>query len=864
VSDGFFDGFEEKDEQEGYSFESILADVKSSAFINGDKKTPPDLLQEKADRILREAAEMSAATAAQKPPELAVMPGTISTATRMTTLNNEPEIEPFSLPDDDYIIPKPERPPNQRQAIYPGQEPDYPEQQTQQFVQPQSQSGQQPLTREEQLQLAQQAYQAQQAYRANQSQDEFSNDFGDDFEPDFSDTDDIPMIVTALDGETLPPAGESRFVDFGSAIDGAQTQVPQPQSDYGDTRHIPNPQNATPFYDQFSDDSYADQNQNTIVHRPENEQLIDEKPSLMSRFGLGKRNTGTYADSTPGLYEDEYSEYAVFEDEVFAEPQLKTAVRTFAASCNSISIRVMPASVITLLMILITYVYEAGMIVPFGIRYSLPHAAGTLTILLLIVMMLCSDIIVRGVDFLIKGVPNAETLILFSCLFSLLSSAFTMISGAAMMLPFCAVSALSLTFAAHGEKYNLRAITETLKTAIGSSEPYGVQAEYNNEIDKSVLKKSFNRTDGFYNNLMQPDITEIVYRFAAPVLLVLALVLTILVVIVRGGVENSLHILSALLAAAAPFSILLSFAVPFATVVKSTRKSGAAVAGWGGADDICFTDGVCVTDDDLFPPGMLKLSGVKVYDGASPENAIRFTASLILSSGSGLTNLFAEVLKQQGLSAMKVDNFECHESGISAVIQKEHVSTGSAAFMNLLGVRVPDDTNMKNAVYTAVNNRLVAMFAIDYKPLPSVQSALISMLKWRIDLYFAMRDFNVTPAMVGQKFKVPFESFVFIPAKDSYSLSDLYSDKNGRMVAVLVREGLNPYAEAITGGRLLKSAAFFATILSVVSAALGVLIMFYMCWMGSFISASPGNLVIFMLCMLTTVLIVCGYVRLKK
>jgi len=432
------------------------------------------------------------------------------------------------------------------------------------------------------------------------------------------------------------------------------------------------------------------------------------------------------------------------------------------------------------------------------------------------------------------------------------------------MLPFCAVSALSLTFAAHGEKFNLRAMVETLKTAVGSSEPYGVQAEYNAEIDKSVLKKSYNRTDGFYSNLMQPDITEITYRYAAPALLIGTLVLTILIVIVRGGVENSLHILSALLAAAAPFSALLAFSVPFATVAKATKKTGAALAGWGGADDICFTDGVCVTDDDLFPPGMLRLSGVKVYDGASPENAMRYTASLIISSGSGLTSLFSEVLKQQGLSPFRVDNFECHESGVGARIRGESVSTGSAAYMNLLGVRVPDDSSMKNAVYTAVNSRLVAMFAIDYKPLPSVQSALISMLKWRIDLYFAMRDFNVTPAMVGQKFKVPFDSFVFIPAKDSYSISDLHSGKSGRMAAVLVREGLNPFAEAITGGRLLKSAAFFATILSIVSAALGVLIMFYMCWTGSFLSASPGNLVVFMLCMLATVLIVCGYVRLKK
>jgi len=765
-----------------YSLESILAEIKGTAFINGDKRTPPDLLQEKADRILREAAEMSAVGITETAP-----PQTISSATRQTS--------PQHIQNDPY-------------------------------------------------------------------------------EPDFSDTDEIPMIVMPIEDErpVYTPKTDPTFASFDAAMDEATIMSAK---DSGSDRQRNQEEPSVLFFDQFRTD--IPQAQELPVRKISNKIIgeheffdqdehteFDPEPELKQSRFFGKRNRSS-GPVNESLFDDSDEQSSLsFEDEIYDEPDLRKAVRKFAAECNSISIRVIPASIITILMILITYVFEAGMIVPFGIGNSTEHAAGMLIIFLLIVMMLCSDVIVRGVDFLIRGVPNAETLILFSCVFSLISPTFSIISGAASMLPFCAVSALSLTFAAHGEKYNLRAITDTLKTAVSSSEPYGVQAEYNTDIDKSVLKKAYNRTDGFFNNLMQPDITELTYRYAAPILLTGALLLTVIIIIIRGGVENSLHILSALLAAAAPFSALLSFSVPFVTVAKAIKKSGAAIAGWGGADDMSFTDGVCITDDDLFPPGTLKLSGVKVYDGASPENAIRYTASIIMASGSGLTSLFAEVLKQQGLSAMRVDNFECHESGIGGLVRGEQVSTGSAAFMNLLGVRVPDDANMKNAVYTAVNNRLTAMFAIEYKPLPSVQSALISMLKWRIDLYFAMRDFNVTPAMVGQKFKVPFDSFVFIPAKDSYNISDLYSRNRGRMSAVLIREGFNPFAEAITSGRLLKSAAFFATILSVISAALGVLLMFYMCWTGSFISASPGNLVIFMLCMLATVMIVCGYVRLKK
>ena len=552
------------------------------------------------------------------------------------------------------------------------------------------------------------------------------------------------------------------------------------------------------------------------------------------------------------------------ESEIFEEPELKDALKRFAQELNSITHRFIPATIVTVIMVMLTLTAEAGMIIPFGIGRSRTIATGTLIIMLLVVMMLCVDLIIRGAGDLVRGAPNVETLILFSCAFSLISGAFMMLRGSVEILPYCAISAVSLTLAAFGERLSLRAITETLKTAIISSEPFGVQAEYNEEINRSVLKKAYNRNDGFYSNLMHPDSAETAYRYAAPILLSTALVLSVVKVAARGEGEYFLHTLSALLAAAAPFSAMLAFSIPFGIVAKTIRKSGAAIAGWGGADDICFTDGASVTDDDLFPPGTLSFSGVKMYEGVSLEKAIRYTASLIIASGSGLSHIFSEVLKTQKMEVAGVEDFACYEGGIGALIHGEVVMTGSAAFMNLLGIRIPDDMNMKNAVFTAVDDKLIALFAIEYMPVNSVQGALISMLKWRIKLYFAMRDFNITPLMLEQKFRVSLEDIEYIQTKDSYNISDSFSGRQGRMAALLAREGLGPFAEAITGGRLLKLAALVATAVSVVSAALGVIFMFYMFWNGSYLSAKPGNLLLFMLSTLAAVLLVCGYVKCRK
>jgi len=753
----------EEAHMENFSLESILAEYKGSAFINGDKKTPPDILNEKAERIVREAVGRTT-------PAPRDSTGGVSGAADMR-------------PDAD------ERPGKRASII--------------------------------------------------------SDAPGEGSKPQ----QDVPNTAQRPVRERTDEGNKRRVAPNENAVVTPVRDKPAPHNKE-------EKDSVLMFFENYR--SPVSESHDTIVQ--EVEKAIQRELGFDEDIIVRKRRDPvTFIDSGA-----DGSELGIADEEIFEEPDLRDATEHFAEDLNSISLRCIPAALITITMVILTFAFEAGSIIPFGIGRSQGMAAGTLMLGLLIIMILCIDLIIRGAMSLIHGTPNVETLMLFSCTFSLLSAAFSLITNSSEVLPYCAVSAFSLTCAAIGERYNLRAITETLKTAAGSTEPFGVQAEYNHDIDKSVLKKAHKRTDGFYNNLMHSDVVETAYRFATPVLLAAALILSIFAAVFRGQGEYFLHILSALFAAAAPFSAVLAFAAPFSMIARTIRRSGAAIAGWGGADDICFTDGACVTDDDLFPPGTLSLNGLKLYEGVSPEKAIRYTASLIIASGSGLSHTFSELLKSQGMCAIKVEDFTCYEGGIGALVRGERVATGSAGFMSLLGFRIPDDMNMKNAVYTAVNDKLIAVFAVNYTPANSVQSALISILKWRIKIFFAVRDFNVTPSMLEQKFRVSLEDFAYVQAKDSYSISDSYSGKEGRMAAILVREGFGPFAEAVAGGRLLKSAALVATAVSIISAALGIIIMFYMCWSGAFFSARPGNLMVFMLSMLAAVLVVCGYVKCRK
>ncbi|MCL2045842.1 MAG: hypothetical protein FWG88_05605 [Oscillospiraceae bacterium] len=757
---------------EDFTLESILAEYKGSAFINGDKKTPPEILNEQTDRIIAEAL-------GKEDDDYLSFP------------------DDFDMSDDEYYD----------------------------YIDDDVREDDAPL-----ISATVSVEETEDRIDTQIVQDELSKE-----------------IINAF----LPPEEEP--------VQEAQTRVMYLNSAESRNSTIDAERDSVfQFFENYRSPESRDDDEliGEVEKAIEKEISYDSVSTSSSQLSYGiVDRVSTFDDELIG----DTSEFDLYE-----EPELKEALRRFTDVYTSISYRVIPASIIALLMAITTLAYEAGMQIPFGIGRNHAATTGGLMIMLLCVMMLCIDIIVRGAGDLMRGAPNAETLILFSCTFSFISAAFAILRRDTSILPYCAVSAVSLATAAFGERLSLRAITETLKTAIVSTEPYGVQAEYNTDIDRSVLKKTNNSVEGFYSNLVHPDISETAFRYAAPILLAAALVLSVIKVFIYGGGEYFLHTLSALLAAAAPFSALLAFSVPYATVSKSMRKSGAAIAGWGGVDDIYFSDGACVTDDDLFPPGTLSFNGVKMYEGVSPTTAIRYTASLIIKSGSGLSRIFEEVLKTQKIDMVNVDEFACYEGGIGAKINDDLVATGSAAFMNLLGIRVPDDMNMKNAVFTAINNRLVALFAVEYLPVNSVQSALISMLKLRVKLFFAMRDFNVTPLMLEQKFRVSLEDIEYIQTKDSYNISDANGQNQGRMAALLAREGLGPFAEAITGGRLMRIASLLATIVTIGSAALGVIYLFYMFMNGAYLSASPGNLMQFMLTMLAAALVVCGYVKIKR
>jgi len=565
--------------------------------------------------------------------------------------------------------------------------------------------------------------------------------------------------------------------------------------------------------------------------------------------------------------EDEYEEESDEPEEEIPddEPEFRDIYRAYGVKARSLKLRSMVSAPICVIMAYVVFASDFGL--PLSSLFSKNQLVLTVSLLAaqLLVVILGLDIIISGLRDLIHLKASAETLVTIACLASVMDAVYMITTKAFDKgTPFCAVAACSMFFAMLGAFKTARAYMLTFRAAAAGSEPYCVTAENDRVEGGSVLVKSRDGIAGFVTKCHKKTLSERICVYIAPLLILGALGLSLLASVGTGRTSWFFRCFASMTAVSAPFSMLLLFGHPFKALAQRLSAAGAALAGWQGACDIGGAMGVVIRDEDLFPPGALSIGGVTVLSKISRDRLISYTGSIIIESGSGLTETFSEFLKAQKGHVLPVDKFSCYEGGgLSAVIGSDRVLVGSSGFMNLMGIRIQENMNIKNAVFCAINDDLSGVFLINYNPTNSVQNALVSLLTRKILSLFALRDFNITTIMLKQKFKIPSDRADCIEVlsySERYRLSEPPAVKK-QPSALVCREGLGPYVQTVLGGRSLQTAVCIGTFISLLGAALGLVFMFYMCYKGAFTAVTASNTLTFLLAWLIPTFFLSGMVN---
>lgn len=526
------------------------------------------------------------------------------------------------------------------------------------------------------------------------------------------------------------------------------------------------------------------------------------------------------------------------------------AARLYRSQMQGLRFRARLATVLSLVMLYVSFAwYSDGLPLTGALNGNVRVVSLLLLIFEIAVVTLGLDLFTGGILSIPRKRMGAETLVAASCVFSLLDAVVTAITGSGQYgIPFSAVSALSMSFALWGAYYSCKGRYLSFRVLTSSKTISTLSGERDAEGGDLVLLKSRRGWAGFVRRSEEADLGEYIYGALTPFLLIAALVLGLLSSLARGQAGAVVHCLSVIFSVCAAFSATVCFSLPFARAARHLQQSGAAIAGWGGLQDLGQSRQVVITDSDLFPKGTVEVSRIRVLEGYLNEKVISCTASMMIAGGSGLAVPFAELMRRNGYALSTVENFEPHDGGgMTAMVDGESVFVGSAGFMNLMGVRLPQPDGQSLCVYTAVNGALVGIFTVDYLATGSVQDALVELLRSRLEPIFALRDFNLTPDMLQQKFRIPSDTLRFPGYLERFRLSGFQPGEESRVAAILAREGMGPLVEAAERGRRVHSGVRILAWLSAAGSVFGALIMFLLCWLGAFDSASASNVILYML-----------------
>jgi hypothetical protein len=490
-----------------------------------------------------------------------------------------------------------------------------------------------------------------------------------------------------------------------------------------------------------------------------------------------------------------------------------------------------------------------------------PYMTLFFMVLLQTLVMLCGiDILGKGLSDLLRLKPGAETLAALSCFSSLLHIGSIVLRSTASegslfyqsvgFLPYSAVSAVSVVFALWGAGHRYAGYARTYKTAAAPEQPCDcIVSEEKLWGGMSGFSRHAAVPDDFVAQTEAPDVVSRVTRFFTPLLIVASVVLAMLAASYHKDGQYFFWAFSAFCCACVPMTTFCSYPFVFSRISARLSHMGAAIAGWMGAVETSRGIVVVLEDGDLFPSGTLALNGLKILGDHSFESVISYSASLLRASGSGLFKALEGAVREQPGYLRAVTAPEAFEGGISGSIGGNRIMIGTLNFMHSMGIQVPPELSSKSAVFTSVNHDLAGVLAISYTPSTQVKGALMLLEQQKMTNVLAVRDINITPTLLRDKYGINPDLPEFPIIEERLQLSDPRRPYHGKIAAVLARDGLCPYAEAVIGGQRLHRFTMINLCIHLCSIIAGMLVVFFFTSQArasAASSVSPGNLLLFM------------------
>ncbi|MDE6580366.1 MAG: hypothetical protein K2K41_07525, partial [Ruminiclostridium sp.] len=299
----------------------------------------------------------------------------------------------------------------------------------------------------------------------------------------------------------------------------------------------------------------------------------------------------------------------------------------------------------------------------------------------------------------------------------------------------------------------------------------------------AAIRKTELLTD-FLKSSYCEDKADRISRKLVPISLGAALFIAVIAYVIPYGTESmnynlyyALSVFTAVLTAAAPFSVMFVVNAPLTKAGKSLAKSDSVILGYQAAEDFSQVNSVMVDASLLFPPGTVIYTNIKHYkqpnsvQNIALDQAIILAASLAIKSGSVMSAMFRNMINDKEDILVKVENCVYEDNlGVLGWYGNKRMMLGGREQMKRHDIKLPDIkkyskyvTDATETIFLSVGGEIVIMFFVELLANQEVKNSLQQLTQNEVSVVIKTTDSIITVSKIAEVFEIPPENIKVLP-----------------------------------------------------------------------------------------------------
>ncbi len=330
------------------------------------------------------------------------------------------------------------------------------------------------------------------------------------------------------------------------------------------------------------------------------------------------------------------------------------------------------------------------------------------------------------------------------------------------------------------------------------------------------------------------EVTGPICKITIPAVMIIGLVLGVVAIARTGNFFAAISTFTATVLMGMPAAASLVSAVNLRSTNKVLNEKGALINGYSAVEDAVNSNGVIVDACDAFEQGGCNIEGMKTYHKMRIDEAILYTASVVIASGGVLAEVFDGVIIGKRELLLPVESLAYEEKlGCSCWIHNHRVLVGNRDLLVHHNVETPDKeleekykSNGRNVIYLAIEGKISAMFVVVYKANEETAEYMRELEKDGLTIFFRTADANITEKFLEREFGLPENVVKIINPVAGDMFTKVKSSCADRSDANIIHDGsIKSMLAALHGAFAINSYVNSSRLIQLIATVIGVIIM---------------------------------------